>query len=212
MEFKGTSDFQSPCALTPLKTLFQLLQQVFQQGPWLVSLEPKADWDRTKDPESVLKEPVVVLEHILSVIEQFDIQPAHCTLYIDANKVQAPEKPFLDKLSNHCSLSYAIRRHEGFDAQKAVQRMKYEYIMPTIEFHPSNENYRDTTGVESLRVVQQSVPRSVYWVVDTREDLERVASFRADGLVSNRPLFMVELLRDPKHDWCSRDRTATNVH
>ena len=202
-EFKGTAECRSPCALTPLQSLFKLLQNVFEQEPWLVSLEPKVDWYRTNDSKSLLKEPTVVLEHTLSVMEQFDMKPTHCTLFVDANRVIAAEEPLLNKLSRHCSLSYAVRRHEGLDAQKAVQRMDFEYIMPTIEFHPSHPHYRDTTGIESLRITQQTVPKSVYWEVDTKEDLERVASFRGAGLVSNRPLFVAELLQDPKHSWCS---------
>jgi len=205
MEFQGTTDIYSPCAKTPLQELFPLLEQAMPQSAWFVSLEPKADWDRTQE-FPLLQEPVLVLEKTLMVLETLQIQPSQCTLYIDANKLQDPEKLVMEKLARHCTFSYAIRRHEGFEAQKAVQLMSYDYVMPTIEFSPTHPNHKATTGVESLRVVQETVRKAVYWIVDTAEDLERVATFRGHGIVSNRPLFMVDMLKDSQHQWCPQQQ------
>ena len=201
MEFRGTADYFAPCAKLPLETVLKLLDQAMSQSSWFVSLEPKADWDRTKELE-LLQDPVIVLEHALSVLQKFRVQPAQCTLIVDMTKANPPEKLLLEKLSNHCSFAYAVRRGQGLDAQKAVQNQQYDYICPTIEFHPTHSNYKATTGAESLRALQQSgvVPNVVHWVVDTKEDLERVANFRASGAISNRPLYMVEILQE--HGWC----------
>ena len=217
MEFAGTTHVYSPCAKLPLETVLQLLDQAMPQSSWFVSLEPKADWDRTHEANSVLQEPMVLLEQTLAVVQRLKIQPAQCTYYIDANKVQPQEMTLVADIANHCSMALAMKRQDhGETLQKAEQLLHYEYLMPTIEFHPTHPNYLATTGADSLRVVQQSIPniQSVYWIVDTAQDLERVAQLRQGfhgGIVSNRPLEMVRILTDQQYNWCPKQLVRSSA-
>ena len=77
--------------------------------------------------------------------------------------------------------------------------------MPSIEYHPKHANYAATAGVEVLRHIQeQFIPKTIYWTVDTTEDLERVAQLQGfhGGIVSNRPIEMVRILTDKRYGWC----------
>ncbi|CAB9527887.1 expressed unknown protein [Seminavis robusta] len=134
-------------------------------------------------------------------MRKLHVKPKQCTLYVDVNKVKHEESVVVDELAEHCTLSFAIRRQEAYDAQQAVRLQRYDYIMPTVEYHPSHPNYASTIGINALRVVQQSVPKAIYWIVDTPQDLERVALLRGYGIVSNRPLEMVKLVQDTRV-WC----------
>ena len=208
MGFLGTTDTFSPCALTPLPRMISLIKTPMPK--FLISLEPKADWDRTHE-YPLLKDPATLLKETLRVVSHANLQLDKCTIYVDANKVQPKEEFFLEQISDYCSLAFAVRRFEGHDAQLAMEKKKYDWIMPTIEFHPTHPNYGETTGVESLKRVQFSVPKAIYWIVDTPIDLERVALFKGSGVVSNRPLEMVKMLTDRSYGWCSRAAPPTQA-
>lgn len=212
MEFQGTTQVYSPCANQPLEIVIQLLDQTMQRS-WSVSLEPKADWDRTQD-NSILQPPILLLEQILKVVEKSQLESTQCSLIIDTSKVQSNEMPIVAKLAQYCSFSFAMRRNQGVEIisaslQQQTTIFHYEYLMPTIEFHPTHPNYQATTGMDSLRAVQQTVDQCIYWTVDTRQDLERAAMLRATGIVSNQPLKLVQCLtEDPS--WCSQKQLRTN--
>lgn len=218
MEFTGATQLYSPCAKQPLETLLQLLEQAMPQSAWFVSLEPKANWERLppeqlQASQSVLQAPMVVLEQTLMVVQKLNLQPSQCTLYIDATQIEPVETAIATKLSKYCSLALAMKRDNGEAAKRAARLWHYDYLMPTIEYHPSHPNYQATAGVDALRDVQQSISKTVYWVVDTSEDLERTAQLQGynGGIVSNRPLEMVRLLIDSQSKWCPKQHLRSKT-
>jgi len=70
----------------------------------------------------------------------------------------------------------------------------YDKVMPTIEFHPNHH------GNEGRFVPKQINRHSIYWNIDTVEDLRLAADLHPAGIVSNTPQFIVETLKDPS--WC----------
>ena len=263
MEFQGTTQFYSPCAKQPLETVLTLLEDAAtfvsnsnsnsnsnksqQKNPsWFVSLEPKADWERTStydrngnmDPTALLQEPLVLLEQTLAVLKKLNIQPTQCALYIDLNKLDTKPKeqdstPELDIVTQHltryCRLALAMKRSDRAEDLLPRQPLSYDYLVPTIEFHPAHPNHAATTGQDSLQKIQTSLRhqnnnlRVIYWIVDTAEDLERVAellvlsapagnsklsveenggstAMARGGIVSNQPLEMVRILS--AGSWC----------
>lgn len=261
MEFQGTTQFYSPCAKQPLETVLTLLEEAAtdvsksnsnnnnqqKQPSWFVSLEPKADWDRAAtydsngniDPTALLQEPLVLLEQTLAVLKKLNIPPTQCALYIDTNKLDTKSNEQDSKLdivtlhlTRYCRLALAMKRSDrAKDLLPKQPQVSYDYLVPTIEFHPTHPHHAATTGHHSLQQIQTSLLhrndnlRVIYWIVDTAEDLERVAqlllvlsddsnlsdiedSTARGGIVSNRPLEMVRILSAPS--WCP-DRWSSRV-
>jgi len=206
MEFTNKTHIYSPCAKQPLETVLQLLDQAMPNREWFVSLEPKANWERQEQGiDSVLQEPMLSLQQILVVVQKIKLQPTQCTLIIDANQINDEEISLVTDLREHCSFSLAMKGDNGMRAQEAAEVWNYEYVMPSIEYHPKHANYAATAGVEVLRHIQeQFIPKTIYWTVDTTEDLERVAQLQGfhGGIVSNRPIEMVRILTDKRYGWC----------
>jgi hypothetical protein len=215
MEFKRTTQYYSPCALIPLTDLIELLDQVYEgRKNWTFSLEPKANWDRNEEEDVALQPPAVVLEAVLKVAQTYKLEPSSFIFIVDSNKViDKKEKELMTQLQPHCDLSFAIRRHELPTAKKGLQLMIYKYLMPTIEFHPGHTNSEGGKDLKtldtkddalSLNSVQAMVPemKSIYWIMDSRADLERAASLRSSslGMISNHPIEMTKIIHDDA--WC----------
>ncbi len=199
MEYKRTSDYYSPCANAEFEVMVQTLFKVYGKD-FFISLEPKASWGMSQtefsDP-ALTNLPSNILKALLESVERNELN-GHCAAIVELNLKQEQaeleeEKQILSKILKHCQLFRGIRLADG-----APQSLKeYDILMPTIEFHPSHSHNTGSSLPHSLS------EKSVFWVIDNEENLQFAADLRPNGIVSNSPKNIVEILNSP--EWCKEE-------
>lgn len=197
MEFKKESNFYSPCSLLPLEEVIDLLYDVYQDNSWFISLELKASWGRTQKEQNdaALTEPLQIMTALNDVLLHYNLVKTQCAVIVDASAVRgSQESEAFRKLLDHCQLFSGKRQSDIVEDTMDVSGFHYDKIMPTIEFHPmhhSNEGHFVPKNIDK---------HSIYWVVDTVEDLRLAADLHPAGIVSNTPYEMVSTIMDAT--WC----------
>mmetsp|Transcript_28743 Transcript_28743/g.41945 ORF Transcript_28743/g.41945 Transcript_28743/m.41945 type:complete len:404 (+) Transcript_28743:42-1253(+) len=222
MEYFKTSTYNSPCSLTPLSDFLELLNTFYNDSDdnrWYITMEPKASWggNTQKDDKKTMAPATEVLAALLDIAQEHDLQPSQCALIILPGQVRSPKESHLvSELKKHCDLDLAIKLTDLESAMKALtlSGFEYQYVMPTIEFHPDHQSHPDEKTVgekndhklttsEALEKIRNTVPNAIFWIIDTRKDLQMAASLDAYGIVSNRPHEVVKWITDDK--WCSTE-------
>lgn len=196
MEFKRQSDHYSPCANTGFDEMIQALKMVYGDD-FFISVEPKAAWGKTQkelDDVALSNLPSTILEELLKKIEQYELK-GKCAAMVEINDVQddqelGKERRLLEEILQHCELFRVIRLSDDFPTSMG----DHDIIMPTIEFHPSHARNTAKVIPRSLR------SKSIFWVVDSQEDLAMAADMHPFGIVSNSPNYISQIVEDSS--WC----------
>ncbi|GFH47784.1 hypothetical protein CTEN210_04259 [Chaetoceros tenuissimus] len=218
MEFKRESSYYAPCSNLPIDDFLSFIQKVFTKDEdYFISFEPKAAWDNTAvqlEDKALTNLPSDILLKFQQAMQKHDMKH-HCAAIVDirttdqtSHPVQEIEKQkeILKEILQMCLHFSGIRISDPVPQSTGV----YDYIMPTIEFHPNHPHnpYKasDNDGNKLLRTgKKKTIPdkvlkKSILWVVDTAQDLEMAAELRPYGIVSNVPLVLNELMK--QDSWC----------
>jgi len=203
MEFKRESNVYSPCSLLPLPTLIPLLDKTYSSGndhdSWFISMEPKGQWHHSAEEEkdAALALPLDVMKKVLSIVQEHKFTPQNCAVIINCLLLQGEEEERLVReLQKYCQLFVGIRRSdpvgEILQVESKPNGFHYDYLMPSVEFHPKHANHEQSYDF--------NLNKSVFWVVDNEDDLRLVADMNMRAIVSNTPKKIVDILNDP--NWC----------
>lgn len=218
MEFKRESSYYAPCSNLPIDEFLSLIQKVYTNDEdYFISFEPKAAWDNTDaqiEDQALTNLPSDILSKFQQAMQKH-IMKHHCAAIVDirttdqtSHPVQEIEKQksIMKEILQICLHFSGIRISDPVPQSTGV----YDYIMPTIEFHPHHPHnpYQktDVDGGKLLRkgrhttIPDKVLKKSIMWVVDTAQDLEMAAELRPYGIVSNVPLVLHELVN--QDSWC----------
>ena len=204
MEFKQTSNYYSPCANTELDEMVHTLKKVYGTD-FFLSMEPKAAWGNTQkelEDKALTNLPSAILDEFLRAIRRNELE-GHCAAIVEISEAQddkelEKELALLKEILEYCQLFRGIRITD-----KPPQSMgDYDIIMPTIEFHPSHAH-----NVKGQSIPKELWNKSIFWVVDSVEDLHLAADMRPYGIVSNSPKNIVDILEE--EEWCKETTAAT---
>lgn len=218
MEFKRESSYYAPCSNMPIDKFLSLIHKIYTKNDdYFISFEPKSAWDNTDaqlEDKALTNLPSDILSKFQQAMQTHDMKN-HCAVIVDirstdqtSHPVQEIEKQksIMKEILQMCLHFSGIRISDPVPQSTGV----YDYIMPTIEFHPNHPHnpYKksDNDGDKLLRKGQvTTIPykvlkKSIMWVVDTAQDLEMAAELRPYGIVSNVPLMLHELMN--QDSWC----------
>ncbi len=129
---------------------------------------------------------------------RYNLVKTQCAIIVNPNAVKgAEEKRAFQNLLDHCQLFSGKRLSDVVDDTMNVAGYLYDKIMPTIEFHPLHQSNEG-------RIVPKKINKhSIYWNIDTTEDLRLAADLHPAGIVSNTPQQIVKIIID--ESWCAVD-------
>ena len=201
LEFKHESERYAPCALESFDDVIRALREAYGND-FFVSVEPKAAWGRTSrelTDVALTNTPSMILEALWEHIVRHDLA-GRCGAIVELDAAQDArelerERRALERIHQHCRLLRGVRLADPAPADLGG----YDYLMPTIEFHPAHVH--NAGG----RVVPRNLwNKAIFWVVDDEADLALAASLRPFGIVSNSPRNIVEIVEGP--GWCQNSR------
>mmetsp|Transcript_3119 Transcript_3119/g.4159 ORF Transcript_3119/g.4159 Transcript_3119/m.4159 type:complete len:334 (-) Transcript_3119:247-1248(-) len=204
MEYKQTSSYYSPCANTLFSDFFKLVSEAYGNDDFFISMEPKASWHQSDEEieDSALAQPIEILSEVKQQLENVHLNRSLCAIIVDLKLIEpdSEERETLKAIQEQCQLYTGVRVSDPVPKIGHTDIWdEYDAIMPTIEFHPRHANRKE---------IDQSYPdellsKSVFWVVDNRDDLILASEFSPMGIVSNRPKDIVSIIRDDS-SWCTK--------
>lgn len=211
MEYNKLSKYYSPCANTELDNFIQLLEHIYDNGDFFLSMEPKAAWGNTPvelDNPALANLPSKILERLLNAIQRNVLSGDNCAAIVEipeghvkgrSNEEIMNEEELLSEILDYCQWFKGVRFVDGAVTSMSMSMGDYDMIMPSIEFHPRhphNLKQNRNDGVIPRKVRENAL----FWVVDDEDMLELAADLRPAGIVSNSPENIVAII----DGWCSQ--------
>lgn len=226
-EFKRESSYYAPCSNMKFDDFIDLVKIIYHEEKaiqpekidvsFFISIEPKAAWDKTEtqlQDKALVNMPSDILTKFLQSVKQHELQH-QCAVICDirpkdqtthTNEEIDKQTSILKEILEYCLHFSGIRISDPVPQSIGA----YDYIMPTIEFHPHNPrnpSYQKEIGQSSMirktennEIPSKVLEKSIVWIVDTEEDLIMTSEMRPYGFVSNVPLVVYDILNDKS--WC----------
>lgn len=129
------------------------------------------------------------------ILSKHNLVKTQCAIIVNADAIEGTEETkAFQHLLDHCQLFAGKKRSDVVKNSMDLVGYHYDRIMPTIEFHPMHR------ANEGLFVPKNIHQHSIYWVIDTVEDLRLAADLRPAGIVSNTPQQIMQIIKGGM--WC----------
>lgn len=189
-EMTGTNDTPSPCAQVSFHHFVLMMKQVYGPTGFYFTVEPKASW---RDEGRYLEEPQIVLEGILSVLEESPVQDKNCAIILEPTQASDSRiEHLLDRAQESCGLAQSFKRNAAPLGVQDVPSDDYQISMPALELFGGFDG-------DSFLTLSGRKPnlKTVVWMVETRDQLMKAMTIGGvDGVVSNHPIQVKEMYEE----------------
>ena len=213
-EYKHELNNYSPCSNLEFDEFIAIVRDTYESEnsanpinpTFFLSMEPKAAWDNTdveRNDAALTNFPSDILRELLNAILNNNLK-GHCAVIVDIrfhhnvdhhaqthhdqNEIDI-QKNFLNDMKEYCEYFISNRLSSGIPTTLT----EFDKVMPTIEFHPHHPN----NPFHNKFISKEILDESIFWMIDTEEDLHMVSELHPYGIVSNVPLQIYRILNEP---------------